>query len=440
MTQAITQRDQAIIIIDRAEKRPQPILFAHYQKNHFFGYDVRFFRVKDDEDATRCVLSNVSQETLSFNSYIVICNGVTQTTEQLARDFFHHLSNVKKRKVSDEASTPPKKQKVIPRLGLTSCGQLIVKYVTSALETGRWNGYFTRSVSNKHIHRDYHSWCLEMRSKGAEIDPPVDIRPFMKTLRGMLPDIRTKATGRSQIPAADKCKELWASTKTAIQKTAHIPAGHSVQRYVLSTDREIVFKGTIDFSSLYTDYRKWCLNEGYASRKNEDRFIVHLSFYETCQIFWRTKCVTFGKIIDDQKRPLISPSVPKIPQEPAYKPFPKKQKKRTVYSAMTQPSKNVVHYVATALGSNRWHSCFSKKIASATIHDDYCAWRQEISLIDKEISCNPFIRTLHRLLPNIRGDRSSYQHFPTEEECLAQWQLTLRELEKPKNPYKRKER
>jgi hypothetical protein len=440
MTQAISQRDQAIIIINKAEKRPQPLLFAHYQKNRFFGHYVRCFRVKDDEDATRCVLNNVSQLELSLNSYIVICNGVTQTTEQLAIDFFQNLPPAelcKKRKAPDEASTLPKKQKVIAYLGLTPSGKVIVDYVTNALKTGRWNRYFTHSVLNQEIHRDYRSWCLERSSKDAELDPAVDIRPFMKTLRGVMPTIRSKAKNRSQIPAEDKCIALWADTKKELQESAHVPSYDTLRRYLLSSDRQIAFKDTIPFSVLYSDYCNWCLNEGYTSRKSERGFIAGLSSLEPCQVFWTIKRVTFGKTFEDQKtsaKPLL---MPQTPQNPLYNPFPKERTPQTVYSKMTQLNKTIVHYIGTAFESGRWHSYFSKKIASATIHGDYCRWRQEISLSDKEISLKPFSKALHHLLPNILGDRKAYQHFPTEQEARAQWQRTLHALEKPKTPIKK---
>lgn len=289
---AISQRNQVILIIDKKETRSRLALLAQYQQHRFFGYHIRCFKVAPRENAMLCILNNIRQEELPINSRILICNGVLQTTEQLASDFFLNLQNreIGKKRKSSSAESPPAKKQAIPRLGLTTSGKVIANYVRCALETGRWDKYFNQLVLNFKIHNDYQLWCHEI-NKGQEFKQPVDIRPFIKVLNGLLPMLRSNVKNYSQFPTAAKCKELWTATQKAIQ-AERMPAHASVERYILSSDR-VAFENRMRFAELYDDYQAWCTTNGYGNRKKCLKFISCLSSLVLCRVSWEKECVTF---------------------------------------------------------------------------------------------------------------------------------------------------
>lgn len=203
-----------------------------------------------------------------------------------------------------EKSAPVEKATCIPRLGLTPSGKVIALYITNALGSTRWDPYFEGWVENAKIHADYNVWHHQVTLHGTELDPPIDIRPFMKALHGLMPNMtsrRLSSKAYSYFPVKEKCQVQWAITQKAMKAIEHVPSNASVERYVLSSSDRRAFTGIISFSTLYEDYKTWCTKNGYASRKSLEKFIDLLSSSEPCILSREYQCILFKETGAEQK-------------------------------------------------------------------------------------------------------------------------------------------
>lgn len=205
--------------------------------------------------------------------------GALQTTKLLSHDFLASVSppittgNSSKKRKWD--TTKPEIR--AEHIGLTPNGKQLVTYMTSAIESGRWDTYFNFLADKDKIYQDYKLWHEQIKKQGKRPRLFMDISLFEKTFYALMPNMNPSTTHILFFPTREECETQLLAIKKEIFESASLhPPGK--KRYTpedpfsLTKKRQLLFQYISDslpskwhsyFSKkmsnnvIYQDYYAW---------------------------------------------------------------------------------------------------------------------------------------------------------------------------------------
>lgn len=188
----LTRRPQAIILIDK-DDRPQPLLFAHYQKERFFDYNVRYFKLTESETPASRFLATFAHKKMTHDSYVVVSNGLSNSREYC----------YPKLQPSDWSMQ----------------GQEITSYIRTAIRSNTWAGFYLKTPRSKDIHSHYCNWVKTMKEQGEPLQELASQQGLITVLHHLLPNVRAIRTSKpitQYFPSKEDIEMQWTVTEKAI--------------------------------------------------------------------------------------------------------------------------------------------------------------------------------------------------------------------------------